>query len=342
MADIFATGPTRTGYMSGASQRFAAPTIADTSASDQMALTLGHALGNIGIGASGINKSKPSSLEKFRLDREIAKQKAEADIADLASVSTLDDIQANYRKAIVAGARAGMGIDEVSKIFQGTGLAIGAESNMVGRMTTGGGYGPDQVFTPDAASALRNQKREFSLADQAAKIDEEKRQEGVISERDRVNEERRAGNNRSLENLRQTNREGIERLRDTLKGDRDKMKATKPAVSLQATDDLRKNVTAAIADKMGQLPTKEGDLDPGNAVDPGIIGDVMTRASELMDQPNGLSAMDAINKAIEETAQLGGPQNNMGGIDLGLLGLWGGKDVKGTVKKKAPDPLGIR
>lgn len=338
MADIFSTGPTRSGYASGASGAFLAPRIAESTASDQLARTLGQSLGNIGVGAFR-EKKKPSALDQFRLQREQAQADAEAQIADLAGATNLDDIQANYRQALVVGARAGMDTDKVDKIFTGTARAIGGEDNTIGRLNSGtGGYGPDTYFSPDGASRGRNVRREQTLADQAGAIVEQQRREGV-QQRGR---EFVAGANRNLETMRQTGRETVERLRDSLTRDREKDKTGKPAVTLQGVDDLRRNVTASLADRLGQLPTKEGDLNPeATTVEPQVMGDIMTRANELMNAPNNLSAMDAINKAIEEKADIdkGGPT---GGVDLGFLGTHFQTDKKPAIKRKTADPLGIR
>ncbi len=339
MADIFSTGgPSRTGYMSGASGGFLANRPADQSASEQLAMTLGRTLGGIG-GEAFQPKKKPSALDQFRLQKEQGQADAEAQIAEMAKGATLDDIQAKYTDAMVVAARAGLGLDVVDQLFQGVALARGAGDMQVGRIGgKRGSYGPDTYFTPDAASGARKQKREDTIAHDAAEIDEQKRREEVQAGGRRQQFE----NEKAMEGIRQGNRTSIENLRDSLARGREADKTGKPAVTLQGVDDLRKNVTAALADKMGQLPTKEGDLDPANEVDPGVMGDVMTRASELMNAPNNMSAMDAINKAIEEKAQLGGAQDNYGGTDLGMLGIWGGKDIKGSVKKKGADPLGIR
>lgn len=341
MADIFSTGPSRSGYMSGASNGFLAPRISDSTIGDRLAQSLGRDLGELG-GAAFTPKKKPSALDQFRLQKEMGQKDAEEQIAALAQNATLDDIQAKYTDAMVVAARAGLGLDLVDQLFSGVALARGAGDMQVGRIGgKRGSYGPETFFTPDAASGRRTELRDNTLADQAAQIDEQQRREAV-QQRGREYE---AGAQRGLEDIRQRGRVSIEQLRDSLARDRDAEKAArdrKPGVTLQGVDDLRKNVTAALADRMGQLPTKEGDLDPENAVDPGVMGDIMTRASELMDAPNNMSAMDAINKAIEEKATIGGAQDNYGGTDLGLMGIWGGKDIKGSVKKKGADPLGIR
>lgn len=338
MADIFSTGPSRAGYLGAASNGFLAAKPAGTSGMDSFASSIGDSLANIGIGASGMRKKKPTAMEQLKLQQDQAKDAARAQIADILSTANLDNIQEGYARAAVIGARAGLTQDEVDKPFQGVALARGAQGSQVSRLGSHGSFGADTYFTGDEASAGRKQTRENTLADTAAGIAEQQRKEGVTDQQRRAGEGATLSRERELQGRREGSSTALENLR--FQHEQDLKGPPKPAVPLSGLDELRKGVTNKLSDELGVLPTKEGDLPPDQVqADPGVTEAIMKRASELMDAPNNLSAVDAIQQATTEKADLTGTTTK-GGINLPLFGNVGGSQVK-TVKK-GTDPLGIR
>lgn len=327
----FMTRPSRTDFASTQSSGFVGAKPSNVSIGDYIAEPLGKSLAAIGLHEAGFGGERENTPQAQRARQELSenakKDAAREQIGALAGTVNKDNALDTYFTAKQLGARAGLANDEVDVLFRGAAASRGADNVTLGRIGDRGGYSDGTVFTPEAAASGLATARGNTLADHAAEIAERQRQEGVAAGQ----EDKKFGQQKALEQL----KSDLEKSRAVPKA---------PGVAIPELDSLRKTIVQTLSDTTNTLPTKEGDFASAVKVDPGLVNEIATRASELTSSPYSLSPIDAINRAIKEKSEAGpaqdtGPRLDLTGIGLGTYGKTSGPAV---TRKQNDDPLGLR
>lgn len=321
---------------SAASGRFLGARPAEHSMGDYFAKDLGSDLANIGLAVAMPRQASASDLfNKQKIEEAQRKQAALDEIAKI--LPMVDEANGNdlYFQALPIAAHGGISTQELNEMFRGAAASRGAGDMVLGRMGDRGAIGKDTTFSPEVAHGMRvsergqaDYKTMMGLVEKGMVQGNERYNKGMDFIRDEAKADAALGRAKDLEKYKVDLKPKDE-------------KPPKANVTLPQLDDVRKNVVMMLSDKLGTLPTKEGDFASAVKVDPGLINSVVLRAAQLMEGENAMPPQQAIGVAVDELTATDAKGVQDPGSDLGMLGIWGKKEGPMVTKKPKKDPLGL-